>query len=59
MIIEDIYAQNIEQYQHDEVREINGKTITKTVLRPPNAEDRLAFILDGVFTLEECENWIN
>ena len=41
-----------------EESEVEGRTITKTTYLPPNAEDKLAFTLDGVFTAEECEEWI-
>merc|ERR1711862_479849 len=57
-IIEDTFKQDISAYLKDEIREINGKTIIKTVLHPPNAENKLAFTLDGVFTEEECNKWI-
>ena len=32
--------------------------ITKKTLHPPGAEDALAFVLDNVFTQEECQEWI-
>ena len=59
MIIIDSLTQDRSEYLKDEVRTVKGKVITKTVLRPPNAEDRLAFTLDGVFTPEECQKWID
>ena len=37
---------------------VEGRQITKTTYRPPDAENSLAFILDGVFTPSECEEWI-
>lgn len=44
--------------QKDETRVIHGRTIKKTFLHPPQTKDKLAFILDGVFTEEECQEWI-
>merc|ERR1712137_817621 len=37
---------------------VERRKILKTTYRPPDAENSLAFILDGVFTPSECEEWI-
>lgn len=39
-------------------KEVNGRKITKSVLTPPGTNNVLCFILDGVFTKEECDEWI-
>ena len=42
----------------DETKEVNGRTIVKKVMVPPQTENKLAFTLDGVFTKEEWDEWI-
>lgn len=37
---------------------VHGRKVIKTVYRPPDADNLLAFVLDGVFTPSECEEWI-
>lgn len=45
-------------FLQSETKEVNGRKITKTILTPPNTTGKLCFILDGVFTEKECNEWI-
>ena len=35
-----------------------GTQITKTIYEPPGDETKICFVLDNVFTKEECSEWI-